>query len=78
MRYARRGLPRANVEFIRAGATHTVENCEQMEFLGVRLRLGQPPIREEGEFLRAIGFAAIQGQAPGRRPHNAGRDSNRK
>ncbi len=47
-------------------ATDAVQHRVEQQILVLRLRFAQPPIGEDGEFLRPARFAAIQRQAAGR------------
>ena len=61
-----RRFSQPDVKLISPGEAQAVENREEMEFLVLRLRLAEPPIGEDGEFLGAVGFAAIQRETPRR------------
>ena len=57
-----------NEKLVGADATDAVQNGVKEQIGVLRLRFAQPPIGENGEFLRPSLFAAIQGQAAGRHP----------
>ncbi len=58
-----RSLARLDEEGVGAGATDRVEDRVEPQRIIVALRFAQPPIGEYREFLRAVGFAGVQGQA---------------
>ena len=49
-----RGFAGVDVEFIRARATDAVQQGEKRQLRVVRLRFAQPPVGEDGEFLRPV------------------------
>src|SRR5882672_364243 len=50
-------------EFIRAGATHAVEDREQPQFRIANAWFAEPPVGEDGKFLRTAILAAVQREA---------------
>src|SRR6267154_4785436 len=52
-----------NEKRVSAHTAYGVQNRVEPQFFVLFVRFANPPIRKKGELLRAIGFAAIQGQA---------------